>query len=166
MLNFFIAFITATLALTVALVYFRARKVLRKAGSREAALRKLNREQSVAIRVMARETLRLRRLYKELSLDAIVLNDERESLCGQIKEAEKIDRRVYVLDDRCTAADAAWLAVTVHPNYKVHISPKASTEQCISWAKGRRYVVWAINKERALDTVSYTHLTLPTNREV
>ena len=42
----------------------------------------------------------------------------------------------------------------MHSNYKVHVSPEATPELNMAWVTGRRYVVWAVDKDRALDKLN------------
>ncbi|MEI6557335.1 MAG: hypothetical protein WCO00_02930 [Rhodospirillaceae bacterium] len=146
--------IIIALALTLILTAVRARKRLSKVDHRMNRLRTVIREQSLAIRTMARETLALRRQDKHLENQIEELSGQCGDLKTRIAEAEKIDRRLYVLDDRKTPNDQTWVISLMHPNYKTHVLPEASPDLNMAWCTGRRYVVWAVDKDRALDKLN------------
>ena len=138
-------------ALTLILTAIRARKRLSKVDERISRLRTVIREHSLAIRTMARETLAMRRQDKRLEKQTEELASQCQDIKAKIAEAEKVDRRIYVLDDRKTPADQTWIISVMHPNYKLHVLPEATPELSMAWCTGRRYVVWAVDKDRALD---------------
>ena len=141
-------------ALTLVLTAVRARKRLSKVDERISRLRTVIREHSLAIRTMARETLAMRRQDKRLEAQIDELAGQCQDLKAKIAEAEKVDRRIYVLDDRKTPADQSWIISLMHPNYKLHVQPEATPDLNMAWSVGRRYVVWAVDKDRALDKLN------------
>ena len=152
-----ILFIVAA-ALTLILTTVRVRKRLSKVDERISRLRTVIREHSMAIRTMARETLAMRRQDKRLEAQIEEVSGQCLDIKAKIVEAEKVDRRIYVLDDRKTPADQTWIISVMHPNYKLHVTPEATPELSMAWSTGRRYVVWAVDKDRALDKL---HSRLP-----
>lgn len=138
-------------ALTLILTTIRARKRLSKVEDRISRLKTVIREHSLAIRTMARETLAMRRQDKRLEKQIDELAGQCLDIKAKIAEAEKVDRRIYVLDDRKTPNDQTWIITVMHPNYKLHVTPEATPELNMAWCTGRRYVVWAVDKDRALD---------------
>lgn len=138
-------------AATLILTAIRARKRLSGVEKRIARLRAVIREQSLAVRTMARETLAMRRQDKRLEAQIEELSGQCIEIKSKIAEAEKVDRRIYVLDDRKTLSDQTWVISVIHPNYKAHVVPEATPELNMAWHTGRRYIVWAVDKDRALD---------------
>ena len=134
------------LSMIIILTTLRSRKRLSKIDEKISRMKKLKREQSIAIRLMARESLSLRRNEKDCDRSAIEIAKQCFDLKGKIAAAEKVDRRVYVLDDRKTPVDQTWAAVVIHPNYRAHITPSVSTEVNSAWILGRRYIVWALDE--------------------
>ena len=51
-------------------------------------------------------------------------------------------------------ADQSWIISLMHPNYKLHVQPEATPDLNMAWSVGRRYVVWAVDKDRALDKLN------------
>ncbi len=138
-------------AVTLILTAYRARKRLTGVNKRISRLKGVIREQSVAIRAQARETLALSRQGKRLEQQVEEFSNQCAEVKSKISSAEKVDRRIYVLDDRRTPADQVWIISLNHPNYKLHVSPDATPDLNMAWSMGRRYVVWAVDKDRALD---------------
>lgn len=150
-----ITFLGVLLAgLTAVILTFKMRGRLREAGEREGRLRAFMREQSNAIRAMARETLHLRRHVGKATREIESLSQDYVALKEKVKQAEGVDRRLYVLDDRRTQVDTEFIISMAHPNYKRHVSPKATAALSMAWSTGRRYVVWAVDKDRALDKIN------------
>ena len=141
-------------ALTVVLTVIRSRGRVSKVEERIGKLRTLVREHSLAVRTLARETLAMRRQDKRLERQMEEITGQCQDIKAKIAEAEKVDRRIYVLDDRKTPADQTWIISMMHPNYKVHVSPEATPELNMAWVTGRRYMVWAVDKDRALDKLN------------
>ena len=146
--------LVALFGLTAIFATFKARGQLSKAHDREGKLRHFVREQSTAIRTLARESLQLRRQHRQLTGEIERLTNDFGALKEKIQEAEHIDRRLYVLDDRRTPADQEFIIGILHPNYKGHASTNATPALSLSWMKGRRYIVWAVDKDRALDKIN------------
>ncbi len=101
------------------------------------------------IRKAARASLSLKRSIKDgkRRLEGSILGVEEAEL--RLKAAEAIDHQVYVLDDRRTKADQVWSAVVVHPGYAQSINHNVVPEAVASWAKGRRFMVFALDIGKA-----------------
>ena len=144
----------ALFGVTAILSLYKARGRVQKAYLRESKLRQFVREQSNAIRMLARETLQLRRHTRKLIGEIERMTGDFAALKEKIQDAETIDRRIYVLDDRRTPADQEFVVSIHHPNYKGHVAPTATPALNMAWMNGRRYIVWAVDKDRALDKVN------------
>ena len=109
--------------------------------------------QSKFIRSVARETLNMRRLYqsKRRIRDKIYVRSE--EIGDLIKKASSVDCRVHVLDDRRTNLDNSFIAVIQHQSFRETMLSEATDEFDRQWRFGRRFVVWAIDKDRALDKI-------------
>ena len=138
-------------ALTLILTAIKTRKRLSKMDQRVARMRAVIREHSQVVRSLARQSLALRRKDKELEQQAEDFTNQCNEINIKITEAEKIDRRIYVLDDRKSPNDQSWIIAVMHPNYKTHVSPEATPELSMAWCTGKRYIVWAVDKDRAVD---------------
>ncbi|MEI8396076.1 MAG: hypothetical protein WCF85_15165 [Rhodospirillaceae bacterium] len=140
--------------LTLIFSSLRMRKRVDKAGKNEYRLRTHTRELSAAIRLIATECLHMKRQLIRMAEEYDRIGLDSENIKEKIVEAEKIDRRIYVLDDRRTLADLTWNAVITHANYRTHHSPAATKELHENWQLGRRFIVWALDRERALDKIN------------
>ena len=125
----------------------RSRQRLLSVDLKIARIIKLTKEHSIAIRQTGRETLDLKRQEKILEQSARDMAKQCSDIKEKIIEAEKIDHRVYVLDDRKTPLDQTWMATIVHQNYKANIASTVSPEINDTWRIGRRYVVWALDHD-------------------
>lgn len=150
-----LTFLAVLLAgLTAVFLAFMARARLKLAAERETRMRSFLRDQSAAIRGMARQSLQLRRHIRAATDDIETLTRDFHATRERFKAAEAVDRRLYVLDDRRTPADQEFIASISHPTYQRHVSPKATQALAMAWMTGRRYVVWAVDKNRALDKIN------------
>ena len=136
---------------TLFLVILRVRTEWERDEKRQNRLKNIVRDQVGAIRSLARDTLRLRRHTKALLEEIEKISAECNDIKESIAEAEKVDRRLYILDDRRTLVDQEWIITAHHPNYKAHVSPRATSRLSLEWMNGRRYLVWAVDRDRALD---------------
>lgn len=109
--------------------------------------------QSVYIRAMARKTLQMRRSYRHKVSTRDRLYVRCEELIELIKKTNSVDCRLHILDDRRTRADRGWEVMVTHSNFKNLILPEATADYDRQWKIGRRFIVWAVDRERALDKV-------------
>ena len=109
--------------------------------------------QSKYIRGLARGTLNLRRLHRS----KIQIRDKSHLRCDEIteliKKATSVDCRLHVLDDRRTKNDISWVAVVRNNDFRGAALPGATDEIDRQWKIGRRLIVWAVDRERAVDKV-------------
>ena len=107
--------------------------------------------QSKYIRSLARGTLHLRRLHRT----KIQIRDKASVRCDEISDlilkATSVDCRLHVLDDRKTANDESWVALVRHNDYRGYVLSNVVDEVDRQWKIGRRFIVWAVDRERALD---------------
>ncbi|MEI6559526.1 MAG: hypothetical protein WCO00_14070 [Rhodospirillaceae bacterium] len=113
--------------------------------------------QSKHIRDLARGTLHLRRLHR----NKISIRDRLSARCDEITDLIKrittVDCRVHVLDDRRTTADLSWVAVINHQDFQGSVLPEATDEHNRQWKVGYRFVVWAPDRNRALDKIRISY---------
>lgn len=150
-----VALLTVLLVgLTALFLMLQLRKQITMADRREYRLRSYAREQSGAIRAMAREALVLRRTLTKTSDEVERMAQDTLALREKVRQAEAVDRRLYVLDDRRSPSDHEFVAAVSHPAYQRHVQPKATDSWAAAWAAGRRYVVWAADRDRAVAKVA------------
>ena len=115
--------------------------------------------QSKYIRSLARGTLNLGRLYRS----KILIRDRTHVRCDDItdliRKATSVDCRLHVLDDRRTSSDVSWVAVVRNTDYRGLVLPTAIDDIDRQWKIGRRFVVWAVDRERALDKIKQAYPT-------
>ncbi len=109
--------------------------------------------QSKYIRSLARGTLNLRRLHRS----KLQIRDKVHVRCDEItdliKKASSVDCRLHVLDDRRTNNDMNWVAVVRHPDFRGAVLQTVIDECDRQWKIGRRFIIWAVDRERAMDKV-------------
>jgi hypothetical protein len=140
--------------LTLVTSLYRWRRRIRRASLRAERVVAASQAQSLNIRGLARQTLALRRKYRELGRNIEKIIGECDTLTGEIIRLERADGRIYALDDRRTRSDNSFMAVVIHPNYQGLVHPQATPESAKAWQAGRRFVVWAVDRERALDKIN------------
>lgn len=113
--------------------------------------------QSRYIRSLARGTLNLRRLHK----NKIKIRDKTHIRCEEIteliKKATSVDCRLHVLDDRKTCNDNNWVAVVRHPDFRGSVLQSVLDEFDRQWKIGRRFIIWAVDRERAQEKVKLAY---------
>lgn len=72
-----------------------------------------------------------------------------EELEQRLKAAGAADRRVYVLDDRRTDTDAAWILRIVNIEYSKRVNADLDPIALDNWKRGRRFLVWAQDEKKA-----------------
>lgn len=110
--------------------------------------------QSVYVRTMARKTLLLRRSCRAKMANRDRLHQRCDDIIELIRKTASVDCRLHVLDDRRTRADSGWVAMVSHPGFKGLILPEATADYDRQWRVGRRFIVWAVDRQRALDKVN------------
>ncbi len=150
--------VLAFIASIVLVVNFRRRlKVVDNMKVRVEKMTAAVQNQSKYIRSLARGTLNLRRLHRS----KIQIRDKSHVRCDEIseliKKATSVDCRLHVLDDRKTGNDNNWVAVVRHPDYRGTVLQSVIDEIDRQWKIGRRFIVWAIDRERALDKLKLAY---------
>lgn len=139
---------------TVAVSLLSARRRLQTAEDRIASAAARRQAQVERLKRLARATLdqardlRAARRRKE-SIDLAC-----EDLEQRLAAAGAVDRRIYVLDDRRTPADAGWVVTVAHADYGARLTgglektvlEKTARER---WKRGRRFLVWGLDEAKA-----------------
>ncbi len=144
-----------TFALATGFVAFLA-SLIRAAGEVErtqARIAKIQAQRDAQVK-------RIRRLVQHIMAvraEAREFEDRRVELENECKEVEaryrrdaSIDRKIYVLDDRRTPSDLTWEAMVVHTNF-LQENPRARPDAIESWANGRRFLIWALDRNKAIE---------------
>lgn len=122
-----------------------AQKRMRKLQSQKEA-------QYGRLRKLARRTLDLRRSHRSVRMRIENAISESREFGEQVKRLEGTDRRLFVLDDRRTQVDRTYVARVEHPDYTtIHADTPEQTAQ--SWARGRRFIVWALDERKAREKI-------------
>lgn len=140
----------AALAISLTLAMKRLREtgeMLEKGAARKQA-------QSDRVRRLARACLQLRR-----DLEAAKRRKENiDRACAEVEERLKsvgVERnRLIVLDDRRTKTDAGWVAHIANPDFASKVNSSVDPLALDGWRKGRRYVVWALDENKAQEKIS------------
>ncbi len=153
-MSFETVIILAVALLTLTASAFRWPKRLTRARARADRRVAAVYNQSINIRRMAKQTLAQRRQYRALGRRGEALVGQCDLLATEIGKLTRIDGRIHVLDDRRTRADRDWIAVLSHQDYGGIINPKATSDVVSSWRYGRRFIVWAVDSDRARDKIN------------
>lgn len=122
-------------------------EMLEKGAARKQA-------QSDRVRRLARASLQLRD-----DLEAAKRRKENiDQSCFDLEERLKtvgVERnRLIVFDDRRTKTDAGWVAHIANPDFASKVNSSADPLALDGWRKGRRYVVWALDENKAREKIS------------
>lgn len=155
MLAYLLAACVGIASLAIALTY--AMKRLRETGEMlEKAATRLQ-AQSDRARRAARACLELRHEIRAAGRRKTNM----EAACAEVEERLKAvgaDRnRLLVLDDRRTQADSGWIVHIANPDYASRVNNNLDPVALDAWAKGRRYVVWALEEGKAREKVLARH---------
>lgn len=139
-------------ALTVALlVAMRRLKVseatIEKARGRQAA-------QVERIKKAARTNLNLRRECAALRRRKTAADIACEELEQRLSSSKAHQSRTYVLDERRTQADQPYMAKIGNADYERKVNPKLERLALESWRRGRRFLVWAPDEQKARDRIA------------
>ncbi|MBI1208839.1 MAG: hypothetical protein GC191_16330 [Azospirillum sp.] len=136
-------------AVVFVLALLVGRRRIGQARRRLARVKGLQSRDCADIRALARQTFEIKREFRRAEAARDAANRECGRLAEQIKAAEAVDRRLYVLDERRTALDLSWVATISHPDYARVVQPKATPRLAKIWLEGRRFVVWALDEAKA-----------------
>lgn len=145
------AYVMAALIGLTALAFSLALAIRQLKTAEERILNAAQRKQAQVdrIRRAARGTLRQARDLRDARRrkDAIALACE--DLEERLAASGTIDRRVYVLDDRRTANDVAWMVKISNPEYAARVNANLEKRALESWKRGRRFLVWGLDEKKA-----------------
>ncbi|MEI8394751.1 MAG: hypothetical protein WCF85_08460 [Rhodospirillaceae bacterium] len=103
------------------------------------------------LRRAGRTSLLLKRSIKDGTHRREATASELEDSEAQLEAARAIDHRLYVLDDRRTKADFNWIITINNSVYLKLVAQNALPEAAESWEKGRRFLVFALDANKARD---------------
>ncbi len=149
---YILAALIGMVALAVALVH-----ATRRLKETEAMIAKANaRRQAQVDRIkrVARQTLAQARELRDAKRRKTSIEFACEELEQKLKAANAADKRVFVLDDRRTQADLGWIVKLANPDYAQKVGSHVSRDTLGTWKKGRRYIVWALDEQKARDKVA------------
>ena len=146
--------ILALAAVAFGMGLIRAFHAVEESRRRVAKVVKAKRGQVDRLRRAGRTSLNLKRAIRDgkRRLEQTLLAAEEAETA--FEAAEGVDHRVFVLDDRRTKADQNWLAMLNHPDFTAAINHNALPELAQSWQKGRRFLVFAVDVQKAREKVS------------
>ncbi|MBP2228301.1 hypothetical protein J2847_001583 [Azospirillum agricola] len=113
------------------------------------------------IRKVARTTLQQARDLRDARRRRNSVDMGCEELEQRVKAAGSNDRRVYVLDDRRTRADAGWILRVVNGEYAAKVNAQLDPVALESWKRGRRILVWGLDEKKAREKL---HARYPENK--
>ena len=146
---FLLLLVSVTLILNFRRKVHRIDSTLGRVDKMAAALH----AQSIYIRSLARTTLGLKRLYRQ----RLEQRDRLVTRCNDITElvakTSHYDCRLHVIDERRAGNDNGWVALVTHHNFKRLVEPEVVPEFDRQWKVGRRFIVWANDRDRATDKI-------------
>lgn len=116
-------------------------------------LSRARRSQWRRLRRIGKQSLKLRRDRRQAESQMERLTDSinRLNRMLQVTQSKEVSR-TYVLDDRRTPRDVSYVVTVRHQKFAM-VVPEAPEETVLSWQTGRRFIVWAVDEERALAKV-------------
>lgn len=113
-------------------------------------LRQASRHQWRRLRGLAKQSLHLKREEKQQALRRLQLQAAAERLAQKLAEIRD-DRALApcILDERRTAQDRGFI-VTLMNAAPAQVIPDLTDGAVAAWRKGRRFVLWAVDEDRAL----------------
>jgi len=133
---------------------FRAYQSVLDAQGRVAKLVKAKTTQIDRIRKAGRNSLNLKRSIRDAKRRRDGAELEVEEAASKLQTADEVDHRLFVFDDRKTKADFNWVATVSHASFAQSVSPNALPDTIASWAKGRRFLVFALDDQKARDKIA------------
>jgi hypothetical protein len=145
--------LSAWIGLTIGLsacvqVGLRTHKRLRRTRASRVQRGNVLDRASKLVRDLAKETLELKRDARRMTEEMERMETRTQDRTKRISELEASAVRIYVLDDRKTPNDNAFVVTVSHPSFE-RLAPGAPPELARSWAGGRRYLVWAVDRDKA-----------------
>ncbi len=149
--------ILAMAAVAFGMGLIRAYHAVEESQRRVAKVMKAKRGQVDRLRRAGRTSLNLKRAIRDGKRRLADTHRAVEEAEASFMAAEGIDHRLFVLDDRRTKADFNWIALITHPDYADGVNHNAQPELTQSWQKGRRFLVFAPDVQKARDKVLARH---------
>ncbi len=149
--------ILAMAAVAFGMGLIRAYHAVEESQRRVAKVMKAKRGQVDRLRRAGRTSLNLKRAIRDGKRRLEEMHLAVEEAETSFQAAEQIDHRLFVLDDRRTKADSNWIALVSHPDYAEGVNHNAQPELVQSWQKGRRFLVYAPDMQKARDKVMARH---------
>lgn len=106
------------------------------------------------IKRVARTTLKLARDVRDAKRRRASIEFACLELEQRLKSSGATERRIYVLDDRRTQADTAWLVRIVNTEYASRVNSGLDAIALDSWKRGRRFLVWAQDEKKVREKVN------------
>lgn len=106
------------------------------------------------IKRVARTTLHLAQDLRDAKRRRNAIEFACEELEQKLKASGATERRIYVLDDRRTQADTAWLVRIVNTEYSSRVNSALEKSALESWKRGRRFLVWALDEKKVREKVN------------
>lgn len=144
-----IVFIAIASMLALAAGFLRSHQHVEVARSRIEGLRRAKEVQVERIRQAAKTSLMLKREFRKAEDRKAELQEEIRDQTIKLAAALRVDRRVYVLDDRRGASDLSWIVTVTNTHFTEHVNPQANMAAQLSWRAGRRMVVYALDAAKA-----------------
>jgi len=156
-MTFELAFAVATGFISFVAALVRAARVIEEAQMRMNHLQTQKKVQAMRIRKVGKQLLALRRERKAAEARREAMREEAAKAEKILRETFRIDRRLYVLDDRKTSNDRTWIVTVQHPDYLKSVSSRVSEDVAENWRQGRRFIVWALDKRKATEKIELRH---------
>lgn len=140
----------AALAISLSLAMKRLREtgeMLEKGAARKQA-------QSDRVRRLARACLQLRRDLDAAQRRKTAIDQSCVDLEERLKTVGVERNRLIVFDDRRTKADAGWVVHMTNPDFASKVNSGVDPLALDAWRKGRRFVVWALDENKAQEKIS------------
>ncbi len=142
---------------TLAVSLLSARRQLRTAEDRIASAAARRQSQVERLKRLARATLDQTRDLRAARRRKEAIDLACEDLEERLAAAGAADRRVYVLDDRRTPADAGWVVTVAHPDYGARVTGGLEKTALERWKRGRRFLVWGLDEAKAREKTNARH---------
>lgn len=139
----------AALAISLTMAMKRLREtgeMLDKAAARRQAQSERARRVARGCLQLSRDLEAAKRRKNAIDLSCIDLEERLKASGGE-------RNRLLVLDDRRTKTDAGWVVHIANPDYAGKVNNNLDTVALDAWRKGRRYIVWALDENKAQEKV-------------
>jgi hypothetical protein len=146
-IEFVVSLVAAAMALVGGLI--RTGQQVRATQARIDRLINARLMQVHRLRKGGRQSLNMARDLRLGTRRRSALEDEVFELAQRLEKAKAVDHRVFVLDDRRTKNDLSWVVTISNPTFATSVNAQAPADTLQSWQEGRRFVVWALDANKA-----------------